>query len=1227
MKRTYMVFFSMFFLIFFSQYVHSQTSDYTVEVLEASDTKTILHFKLHNYTIEQLDIEQKKFQKIKLSKSASVLKLGAPELVRVTVPLIIPPTAKMKFSIVSAQYTELPEIELIPSKGNVKRNQNYDELDYTFGAEYQKDEYYPNQITELNEPYIFREFRGQNISLFPFTYNPVRKILRIYNDLIISVETEHLNDNRNILFEKNQQKSTAFQDLYQSSFANFSHFKSKNKNYQPFNDRGGILIVAPANFNETLQPFIVWKKQLGYEVYTVEYTTSTSETALKEIVKSYYESKNISFLLLVGDAEQIPSFMKTLPDAGLSACDPVYGHLAGDDSYPEVIVGRFSANTITELQLQVQKTIDYEKMQQINGNWLSKYLLIASAEGPGDNNEYDFEHLRKIKYKLLNYNYLSGNEMYDGGQGEEDLAGNPTAQMVIDALNEGRGMLNYIGHGTSNRFTTSGFSSTQVASLTNYGLLPFVLVVACQAGNFKAQTCLAEQMLRASSNSQPTGAVAMLASTIDQDWDPPMLANDEMIDVLTEQYSTNIKHTFGGIVADGCMRMNDGYPSIGKNNTDAWTIFGDPSLMIRTKRANSISATYPRQIAYGANYLQIACDTEGALVTLLDKYNDYKLIDSKTVVNQKVLLDLTDLPKKNSNLLLTISKYNCIPEMGNITVNVSEEANIFIYTFSVFDENENNAVEFGEEINFDILLKNNGLTPSTSILAVVETENSFVEKISNENTYSPIAAGEMSSKSGLYKFRIKNNIDDGSEIIFKITIQDTENSNTWTDYFLLKVKAPKPQLRFVSEKEVKGNGNFTMDAGETFEFVLEAQNIGNAPIAVAECILTCNPLYFKLQNQALNFSFAEKSTHLLTFNVELSNVIPLKTSTQLQFNLQAGSYATQLILNQTLRIQSEGFENQNFNQFNWQNSTLAWVIDGSEKWEGNFSANSGVVGNNQTAVLNLIINTLHNDSIAFRLKVSSEAGYDFLNFFIDNEKKNAWSGEVDWQYVVYPVNKGIHTFEWQYDTDASEALGQNRAWIDNVLLPTHLMQNNSIPQFVSIPIQTAQTGVLYSYNVQTIDADNDAVFCSIYEAPAWLNLTHEKQTYTLSGTPSKIDKGLNTIILAISDGITDVVYQQFTIDVELINVVASPDGLPSIKAYPNPASYFINLQIDNMIGQRCTLSIFDITGRKIEMINTLIEIKNRSETICIPVGWESGMYFLKIESSKGVMMQKVVIEK
>jgi hypothetical protein len=107
-----------------------------------------------------------------------------------------------------------------------------------------------------------------------------------------------------------------------------------------------------------------------------------------------------------------------------------------------------------------------------------------------------------------------------------------------------------------------------------------------------------------------------MASTINQSWDPPMEAQDEFNDILTETYPTNIKRTFGGISMNGCMKMNDKYGAQGTEMTDTWVLFGDPSVMVRTATPLAMTVTHVPTEVIGVTQLVVNCNTNGALIGL-----------------------------------------------------------------------------------------------------------------------------------------------------------------------------------------------------------------------------------------------------------------------------------------------------------------------------------------------------------------------------------------------------------------------------------------------------------------------------------------------------------------------------------------------------------------------------------------------------------------------------------
>ncbi|UCC99004.1 MAG: hypothetical protein JSW66_03785, partial [Phycisphaerales bacterium] len=73
--------------------------------------------------------------------------------------------------------------------------------------------------------------------------------------------------------------------------------------------------------------------------------------------------------------------------------------------------------------------------------------------------------------------------------------------------------------------------------------------------------------------------------------------------------------------------------------------------------------------------------------------------------------------------------------------------------------------------------------------------------------------------------------------------------------------------------------------------------------------------------------------------------------------------------------------------------------------------------------------------INFYYKVSSESGFDYLRFYIDDEEMGKWSGEKDWAEVSFAVSEGRRTFRWEYSKDGSDSDGDDTAWIDDIVFP------------------------------------------------------------------------------------------------------------------------------------------------------------------------------------------------
>lgn len=633
---------------------------------------------------------------VSLQKGAQLLEAGAPDLPMLAVSLVVPNQKDGEVEIVSSDYFEVENIDVAPSKGKFDRQQKPSDIPYTFGSIYSQNVFYPRaKNVSLYKPFILRDLRGQTAHIFPVQYNAVSKTLRVFKEIIFKVHyTKPATEN--ILIADNEfptEINHEFDEIYNYQFLNY---KTLAGAYSPLPQHGKMLIFCDADYASAMPDFIEWKERKGYEVFfevTDTITGGPTEANLLTRATQYYNQHQITYLLIVGDATDIPPQNSYYTIPGLwGPSDLAYAYQSGNDHYPEYIVGRFSCDTLQDALTQVKRTLDYERSKNTASVWMRRQVAIGSQQGPGDKGQYDHVHLRTIADSNKNYGpYVYNYEMYDGSHGGNDAVGDPPVNSLGDAINSGVGLINYCGHGGTDIFSTSTFiGASQMPNLTNNnGEWPFIFSTACLVGNFVYSTCLGEQFLRASDGAgNPKGAVATLMSSILQSWDPPMHGQDEMNGILTHNRPGTYQTTFGAITTSGIMSTNDyyntGLDSNGGNEiADTWILFGDPSVELFTEDKGTLTCTHSATIGKHSTSFKVHCSENETLIGL---YYQNDFLASAVVKNgvaeftfpAVLVLDTIDVTATKQNF----QPYYGIVEVTNETpfsINDLEKFNIQVF--------------------------------------------------------------------------------------------------------------------------------------------------------------------------------------------------------------------------------------------------------------------------------------------------------------------------------------------------------------------------------------------------------------------------------------------------------------------------------------------------------------------------------------------------------------------
>jgi gingipain R len=637
-------------LLFCSILVGSFISNSQKFLLESSDSKSI------NFT-HQLDVKQFEFKEINgqsmidFSKNFQILsqEKGAPALPLFHETIQLPAKGNPSIEITFEKVTVYENVLVVPSKGVLKRNSDPSSIDYSFGAVYNSNEFYPNSIATIKTPFIWRSLRAVVVEVSPYQYNPVTKQLAVYEGIHIQVKT---NTDLEGVNELNGQTDPVMISTRQKLVLNPSVEK-----YSPLEETGTMLVISAPNFMEEITPLVNWKNQKGIRTELVSTSISgITDTDIHTFIQNYYTSHpELTYVLLVGDHDEIPAHTYGMSGGENLYSDSYYGQLSGTDYYPELFVGRFSGSE-ANITTMVTRTLEYEK-NPLAGDWMEKAIGLGSNEGDGIGNdgEPDWQHLRNIRSVLMGYGYSEVSEFYDGSHGGADATGSPNSGIILPAVNNGVGLFNYTGHGDVNLCVTGNFQSTHVNQATNNGKYPFVISVACNNGTFTSGTCISEAWTRAVKNGTPSGAIGAAGSSILMAWAEPMQTQDEMAEIIAGTNPSNMKTTLGGIFYNSQLSMLEEYPSgSGVEVMQTWVLFGDPSAQFRNKQTLPITVTHAGNVPMNVTSIAATCNVDGALIAVSQ---NNVLLGSAISSGGQALINIPTLTT-NDYLIVTATKQN-----------------------------------------------------------------------------------------------------------------------------------------------------------------------------------------------------------------------------------------------------------------------------------------------------------------------------------------------------------------------------------------------------------------------------------------------------------------------------------------------------------------------------------------------------------------------------------------
>ena len=1184
MKKTSLLtaLFLMFSFMGFAQEWHGITSDSPTRMkktlVSSTANEVVVNVNLDGFYTQSVTTPNGKQVIVSVDKMGTELEAGAPQLPFEVIPVMIGDLAEMTVSVTNATYVDYENVEVAPSKGNFSRQINPEDVPYTYGEMYSQNAFWPASQATLEAPYIIRDFRGQNIWVRPFAYNPVTKTLRVYTSMTIAMTKVSDNgENQKIARKSNNIKVDPEQKaMYNKRFINFD---ASSKPYTFDEDYGELLIICADQYMSNLQPLVEWKNKSGRPTTLVSVTTAGGNNIenIKNYVSSFYNdpAHNLEFLLLVGEYNDITPKNYGSGSGGTCYSDNYLGKLEGNDDYLEVLVGRFSVANAADADLQVLKSIYYERDVQAGAAWGNKGMGIGYyGAGSGHNGEDDYQHIDLIRNKLLAYTYGTVTEHHGGSGGDASVS------TISGTTNEGISIINYCNHGSETSWGVANYSVSNVQALTNDNMLPVVWSVACLNGKFDVGTCFGEAWLRANHNGVPAGAVAGMFSFVSQPWIPPMWGQDEMVDILCEQKSSDLfNHTIGGASLNGSMFVLDNAPGDSYQTFNTWLLFGDPSALMRTDIPTTMNVTAaPSVLMLGMTELELSVDADYAIATL--SLNG-EIIASERVINGQCTMQFPALSNVGDADLVIVG-FNKETYMGTIEIVPAEGAYVTVNDYAM-----SGPANYGETIDMSIEVKNVGVETTNNVAVTLSTESEYLTITSAEGSVATLPAGETAAVTG-FQFAVAENVPDGT--VAQIDVTMTSGADTWTGKIMTTLHAPVVVIESLNVAE--GSVEFSF------------KNNGSAPFVGGLLTLTsCSPdLVFDPEVLVAEDVVEAGQSLPLTVAYTVDSSVEPGTTFEAAYSFTTGMFEISNIFVVSYGAIMEDFESGSFGA-NWTlSSQYPWqIVSGGRGSYCAKSTNNGA--SNSSGYMQLQVNVLAAGELSFWYKVSSENNYDKLHFYMDGQEKGVWSGTVAWTEFTQAVTVGNHTFKWEYTKDSSVNSGDDCTWVDDIIFPPTMVYT-----FIA-PATDLEA---------TVDGGN-------------VNLTW---TASADAVSYVVKRDLEEIGTTTETSFTDVVeeggyykYSVYAVDangsmsapvstVVLVEFTGVEENEVSFGIYPNPAESELNINSNAAFEYQMINSVGQVVMSGVANGNVKLNVSELN----------NGVYFLKVVANGNTSVEKVIIK-
>ena len=884
-----------------------------ITIEKQSNTGIELTYSINTFYLDTIIIDGEQMITVGLPGHFLPNDEGAPNLPGSGRYIAIPQGAIAKINIVSMKTETIKNIDIAPAP-RIPLETDDGPLHYEKNANiYSKNEFYPAEPFKLSE---ITQIRGVDAVIFgitPFQYNPVTKELKIYRDIKIEITFEGGTG----IMGRDRMRNRWWEPILQDVFLNYSSLpKVDFSNHYRNNEEYDYVIITPNN-----PEFVEWANVI--KDFRTKQGIKTGITKLEDIpggntpeaIEAYVNgiyngSTNLpAAILLLGDYGEDPSNRiisheysdPPVINNAYMVSDNYYADVVNNnnDGLPEIVFARITARDSVELEVMVNKFIDYEnnpptsdhfykhpitamgwqteRWFQICSETLNGFFEYRLGKEPVRENAIYIGSPFRIWSSNQNTNLVVD---YFGPDGLRYIPAEPdhlldwggNATRINNDINNGAFMIQHRDHGSETEWATPNYQITDIDGLSNMDMPTFVFSINCFTGRFNYEPeCLAEKFHR----HQDGGALGVIAASsqsfsfVNDTYAWGLYDNmwPEFMDFTSPKESRGKLPAFASVAGKFFLEGSN-WPSNDYKKYVTYFLFhhfGDAFTTIYTEMPQELSISHDPVLISGNEIFTVSAD-EGSLICLS--------------VNGEIIgvhegtgepYDFHIQPQTPSTIVdIVITKQNYFRYEKQIQVIPSDVSYVHFYSLQINDAtgNANLLMDYNESILLSLEMKNYGNVNARNVTVTISSDDSYIEITDNTAVYVYIAAHDILNVVDGFAFNVSENIPDKHMVHFDVIA--TDGIDICNSEFEIEAHAPILEL---ADFEISGDG--IINTGETVSIAITIKNTGSSKASIVEGKLISNDPYITINTSQSSYGdIPAGSTTQQSFYVTASENTP-----------------------------------------------------------------------------------------------------------------------------------------------------------------------------------------------------------------------------------------------------------------------------------------------------------------------------------------------------------------